>query len=157
MLLVLGLTGVAAPPVDASESAVIAYRDYRVAGITLGDSRATVGAALGAPLREVASADPDAEGRAVTLHYAGMAVFIEGDEVMNIAVTAPGFAVKGVEVGDPLDKALARLGGNVLGACDGPCLRYTVLAPGGDLTDAYLLLHIRDGRVAEIEFWFDYT
>ncbi len=135
---------------------LIESRDYRVAGISIGDGRAEVLAALGTPLLET-DAGLDADASPVTLRYAGIEVYLEADEVMNIVVSVPGYPVKGVEVGTSLAEARRRLGVGAVQQCQGACLRFTVRAPNGVLTDAHLLLHLEDERVARIEFWFDYT
>jgi hypothetical protein len=135
----------------------IASRDYQVHGISIGDSYETVINQLGTPHKEIVDTAPDADGKSIYLHYDGISLDINENEVLNIEITKAGHPVKGIEVGDSIVKVFKVLGKNDVQQRAKKRLSYVVRAANGVLTDAYLLIYIENEQVAEIIFWFNYT
>ena len=135
----------------------IASRDYQVHGVSIGDTYETVIGRLGTPQKEIVDANPDADAASIHLHYDGLNLYINANEVLNIEITKAGHPVKGVEVGDSLAKVFEALGRNDIHQTEKKRLSYVVRAANGLLTDAYLLIYIENDHVSEIVFWFNYT
>lgn len=144
-------------PLAAEKIFEISSKDYEIYGVSIGDKYETVISKLGSPQKEIVNSDPATDGNPTEMYYDGINIYLNGNEVLNIEITKPGHQVKGIEVGDNIDKVYKLLGENKYLQCEKKCLKYSVRAENGALTDAYLLFYIVDDRVSKIIFWFDYT
>ncbi len=135
-------------------NASIPASDAKVLGISLQDSEATVRRLLGVPSSVERSHDEMADAEASTLRYEGIVVYVVQDEVYRLSCGAPRCVTGlGVRIGDRMTRVFEIYGTAEVQAIHGAqVVRYNIKG-----TDCWLDFRLQDGRVAEIQMWFDYS
>jgi len=139
----------------AREAIAIAPERGRINGLGIGSSEAEVVAAFGPPARLEKGFD-EIEGKpARTVFYDGIEIYLVGDEIYYLTCRARNCVTHdGIRVGDTIEKVLAVFGkGNPEQLEDGTeILRYPFAH-----ADVALTFTLKDGKVIEMELWFDYA
>ena len=133
----------------------IEHEHGRINGLSIGSSEAEVVAAFGQPTRTEESFSEVESKPARSLYYDGIEVYLIGDEIFNLTCRSRRCVTHdGIRVGDKIEKVLAAFGkGEPEQRDDGPdFLRYPI-----DNADIDLIHKLQDGKVVELELWFDYT
>jgi len=139
----------------ARDAIAIAPERGAINGLHIGSSEAESIAAFGRPDR-IDTGFSEVEGKpSRTLHYDGIEIYLIGDEIFNLTCRSRRCVTHdGIRVGDTTEKVLAAFGkGEPEPRDDGPdFLRYPI-----DNADIDLIHKLQDGKVVELELWFDYT
>ncbi len=127
----------------------------KINGLSIGSDEAAVVAAFGEPQRTEAGFSEVVTEPSRTLFYPGIEVYLVGDEIYNLKCRARQCVTfDGIKPGDALERVLSTFEkGQPAGRDDGT----KVLAyPLADM-DVMLVFRLQDGKVIELELWFDYT
>ena len=139
----------------AREAIAIAPERGRINGLGIGSSEAEVVAAFGPPARVEKGFD-EIEGKpARTVLYEGIEIYLAGDEIYYLTCRARNCVTHdGIRVGDTIEKVLAVFGkGRPEQLDDGTeILRYPFAH-----ADVALIFTLKDGKLIELELWFDYA
>jgi hypothetical protein len=135
----------------------IPYDEFFLEGISIGSSYDEVVASLGEPVKVVEEIITGGPG--LLVYYQGLEIVISADEVVDISVTGTGYRMKnGIAVGSSRQEVFEKLGKTLETMHQGrKTLRYGVLTPGGEHADAQLIIYLKDNKVDEIVFFFDYV
>jgi hypothetical protein len=141
---------------QAREAIAISPERARINGLGIGSSEAEVVAAFGRPARIDGHGFDEIEGKpARTINYDGIEIYLVGGEIFNLECRSRVcVTTDGIRVGDSAEKVLAVLGpGQRFEEDDGTeVLHYPVSG-----ADVALILTLRDGKLIELELWFDYA
>jgi|WetSurMetagenome_2_1015567.scaffolds.fasta_scaffold03766_9 hypothetical protein len=134
--------------------ATIAASQFTIAGISIGSDKPAVIAAFGKPVRSERYYSDYLDAQVEELDYGGLIVRLGTGKVIGINCKSPRWATSdGLRVGESVQRATTIYGqGRPFSSESGPELRYVVGLPR---TDCELVLHVRSGKVVEIELWLD--
>jgi hypothetical protein len=141
-------------PGGISTLVTIRRNQLAIAGVSIGSPEKDVLRAFGRPMEAHEEPDGITDQPSRLLSYQGVEVYLVLGKVYNLRCSTPLYSThNGVRVGDPVEKVELIYGpGERYAADGGDLIRFTVSG-----TDTYLIFHVRDSRVSEIELWFDYT
>lgn len=127
----------------------------RINGLSIGSNEAAVVAAFGPPERIEEGFSEVVTKPSKHLFYDGIEIYLVDDEVYNLKCRSTRCVTHdGITLGDPTDKILAIFGkGKPTERDDGTKVLSYPLAG----TEVSLIFHLKDGKVVELELWFDYT
>jgi hypothetical protein len=129
---------------------------FSISGVSIGSTKRRVLRAFGEPARlDNPGLSDFTDLPQQVLHYGGIEILMEGDEVYRLECSSPAFATRdGVRVGDSVAR-VERIYGRGERYVTYPgeeYLRYNVAH-----TDTYLLFQIAQDRVEKIILGFDFT
>lgn len=127
----------------------------RINGLSIGSSEAAIIAAFGPPQKIEDGFSEVVTKPSRTLFYDGIKIYLVGDEIYNLKCRAQSCVTHdGIKLGDSTDKILAIFEkGKPVKRDDGTEVLSYPLA-GKEVS---LIIRLQDGKVVELELWFNYT
>lgn len=149
---VFAVTCATAIGAEDDDGATIPEDEYTIEGISIGSTYEEIVAKLGKPVAEKKVIEIIADDR-LLVYYEGMAIVIDGGEVVKITITGAGYKMKnGIAVGSSKGEVFDKLGRAQEEMYDGRnTVRYQVIT-----SDSQLIIRFKGGRVDEIVFFFEY-
>ncbi len=150
---VFAVTCATAIGAEDDDGATIPADEYTIEGISIGSTYEEIVAKLGKPVAEKKREIIAGEVEGLLVYYEGMAIVIDGDEVVKITITGAGYKMKnGIAVGSSKGEVFDKLGRAQEEMYDGRnTVRYQVIT-----SDSQLIIRFKGGKVDEIVFFFDY-